>query len=256
MNAFATLNHSPFIVPDGPDLLEQVRAALDAGFSQVEVDIFSVHASIERNGAPEVAAALREVSVLGLAGLNVHDDADRTGAEIEGVLWAVDVTHPQWLLARITGELDRGAELLREYLPRMRREGVRSALEPSPFTNVRSYSDAFRALEGTGEHGVVVDSWHFFASDCDWAALETLTVDDVAYVQLEDAVPFSDDLQGDTFNRRALPGEGVMDVERFTRTLRANGYTGPWSAEVMNAQWRARPVADFARAAFDSLRPY
>lgn len=256
MNAFATLNHSPFIVPDGPDLLDQVRAALEAGFSQVEVDIFSVHASLERNGARAVAAALRDVSVLGLAGLNVHDDADRTDAEIEGVLRAIEVTQPQWLLARITGELERGAELLRRYLPRMRQAGVRSALEPSPFTNVRSYSDAFRALVGSGEHGVVIDSWHFFASGCDWTALEALTADDVAYVQLEDAVPFSDDLQADTFNRRALPGEGVMDVERFTRTLRANGYAGPWSAEVMNAQWRARPVAEFARAAFESLLPY
>jgi sugar phosphate isomerase/epimerase len=77
----------------------------------------------------------------------------------------------------------------------------------------------------------------------------------LAYVQLDDALEPSDDAQHDTLHRRALPGEGILDLARFTRALRDRSFDGVVSIEVLSDSWRRESVEAFAAAARRSVDP-
>ncbi|GDY49774.1 hypothetical protein SVIO_003970 [Streptomyces violaceusniger] len=51
---------------------------------------------------------------------------------------------------------------------------------------------------------------------------------------------------------RLLPGKGELPVRALVAELRDLGYTGPWSVEVNDPWFRALPVDEAARQAFDS----
>jgi sugar phosphate isomerase/epimerase len=46
----------------------------------------------------------------------------------------------------------------------------------------------------------------------------------------------------ESLHRRALPGEGVLQLNRFAATMRDNGFDGTVSVEVLSAQLRELPV--------------
>jgi sugar phosphate isomerase/epimerase len=52
-------------------------------------------------------------------------------------------------------------------------------------------------------------------------------------------------------NQRRIPGEGTFDLPRLAALLRARGFDGAIVLEVLNAEQRVRPLADYAA---DSLR--
>jgi sugar phosphate isomerase/epimerase len=56
----------------------------------------------------------------------------------------------------------------------------------------------------------------------------------------------------EALNRRAMPGTGVLELDRFTSTLRQRGWDGVVSVQVLSAEWRRHPLPDFARVAHDS----
>jgi sugar phosphate isomerase/epimerase len=60
----------------------------------------------------------------------------------------------------------------------------------------------------------------------------------------------------ETLHRRALPGEGVLDLDRFAATLRERGYDGIVSVEVLSAVLRELPVDVVVRRLHDTTAPY
>jgi sugar phosphate isomerase/epimerase len=60
----------------------------------------------------------------------------------------------------------------------------------------------------------------------------------------------------ETTNRRAMPGDGFLQLDRFASTLLDRGWDGMVSVEVLSDQLRAMPVADFAQRAYDATTPY
>lgn len=48
-------------------------------------------------------------------------------------------------------------------------------------------------------------------------------------------------------HRRALPGQGVLDLGRFAHTLLERGYDGTVSVEVLSAELRTHPVDEIAQ---------
>ncbi len=46
----------------------------------------------------------------------------------------------------------------------------------------------------------------------------------------------------ESLHRRALPGEGILELDRFATTLREKGYDGIVSVEVLSAELRELPV--------------
>jgi hypothetical protein len=194
------------------------------------------------------------LSCYAIAGLNVFDDIERSLAEVHELAEMCAVFTPDWLLLRLAGSLEPGLEFLSQQLGQFD-PAVKLGFEPSPFTVLRTIDDASAAVDAIGTGAVIVDSWHFFATGADWHALASLPDDRLAYVQLDDALEPSADLQFDTMHRRALPGEGNLDLARFAQALRDRNFDGVISLEVLSDRWRSEPVESFISAARRSVHP-
>jgi sugar phosphate isomerase/epimerase len=121
---------------------------------------------------------------------------------------------------------------------------------------VDTMDKALRLAVAAGDDvGLVMDSWQFFRTAGGWPALEALAGERISFAQLADglAEPMADPMF-EMSNRRAIPGQGAFDLARFRDGLRARGFDGVVSVEVLSDEWRARPVADFARATYDATR--
>lgn len=60
----------------------------------------------------------------------------------------------------------------------------------------------------------------------------------------------------ETMDRRAMPGEGELDLARFARTLTERGWAGLVSVEVLSASLRQLDIGTFARRAYETTAPY
>jgi sugar phosphate isomerase/epimerase len=116
--------------------------------------------------------------------------------------------------------------------------GAGMAVEFSPFGPVDSIPAALEVVDAArsgGRAGVMIDSWHFSFGASTWEDLAMVPLDRVAYLQFADALPLEGgDLFEETMDRRALPGEGVLELRRFASTLLERGYDGIVSVEVLN----------------------
>lgn len=119
--------------------------------------------------------------------------------------------------------------------------GIRFGIEPVGTYTVRNgrkhefiytLDGGLRLASALGENvGLLLDSWHWYASGGEISDLQRLTNHDVVYVHVNDApagVPLEEQLD----NRRLLPGEsGVIDLAGFMACLSEIGYDGPVVAE-------------------------
>jgi sugar phosphate isomerase/epimerase len=259
--AFATLNHSPFVV-EGVSLPDQFAAAADAGFPFVGPDIFALRAWRDSGRThDELADALAAsgLECYDIAGLNVSGDDAATQHEAEELLAFATALGTEWMQVRVTAPVDD------EVRARFRRvcelygtNGVGLAIEYSPYTPLNAMGDA-AALARHARHiaqtGIIVDTWHFFHGADDWSDLDALDLVDLAFVQFADGVAESTDPR-DTMHKRAVPGDGELDLDGFATRLRAKGWNGVVSLEVLSRADRALPVADFARRCHDASLPY
>jgi 4-hydroxyphenylpyruvate dioxygenase len=85
-----------------------------------------------------------------------------------------------------------------------------------------------------------------------------MPADAIAYVQFDDALPVVGDLTDEVMERRVWPGSGEFPLADFAGAIRATGYAGPVSIEVLNAAWRAEglDVVEFAREARRTNAPF
>ena len=260
--AFATLNHSPLVEPHA-DVLTQIAAAADAGYSMLSPDVFSVRAHLAAGGSlARLADALadRQLACLDLAGLTIGADEARTKHEADGLLEMARALGATWMQVRVVDEVDDG---IRSQFARTADQfgasGVGLAVEFSPLTKVKTIADARELIAGAGADartGVIVDTWHFFRGDDEWPDLEALPVDELAFVQFSDGLPAGKDPGHDTLHRRALPGQGEFDLERFSSCLRAKASRAPVSVEVLSQDLRALSVEEFALRTMETSLPY
>jgi len=83
------------------------------------------------------------------------------------------------------------------------------------------------AAIGTGNAGVLLDTWHVYTSGAPMADVGKLTARDVVLVHVNDA-PGGVDRDEQIDSTRALPPEtGVIDLAGFMGQLRGIGYDGP-----------------------------
>jgi len=99
---------------------------------------------------------------------------------------------------------------------------------------------------GTGNVGLLLDSWHWWTSGGTLEQIQKLSNEQVVYVHINDApsgIPVEE--QEDTV--RCLPGEtGVIDLVGFLRALRAIGYDGPVTPEPFSKAVYEMPAYDAA----------
>jgi len=105
---------------------------------------------------------------------------------------------------------------------------------------------------------MLVDSWHVFRGTDTLDAVAAVPADAIAYVQFDDALPVVGELTDEVMARRVWPGSGEFPLGAFADAIRATGYAGPISVEVLNAEWRAAglDVAEFAREARRTNLPF
>ena len=177
---------------------------------------------------PAIAAALR-----------------RAGAERVGT-WL----SPSHAELTYRANFDRHAARLREIARVLGEHGLRLGLEyvgtqlllvgqRYPFVHTLAETRELIAAIGTGNVGLVLDTWHWWTAGDTAEELRALRAEDVVSVDLNDApagVPKA--LQKD--NERELPlATGVIPAAPFIGALRAMGYAGPARCEPFNAKLNA-----------------
>jgi sugar phosphate isomerase/epimerase len=131
------------------------------------------------------------------------------------------------------------------------------SIEFMPVSALRSLEDAVHLLEQIDDQraGLVLDVWHFVLSGSRWETLAELPVERIGFVQLDDALADAVGTSSeDCMDHRVLPGEGAFPLTQFRDALFAKGYHGVVSVEVLSAEWRVRPIADFTRATLAATR--
>jgi sugar phosphate isomerase/epimerase len=192
---------------------------------------------------PRLAATARELGATRTATYMPSGSDDRSFRE-----------NFDWHVARLRPI----AEVLRD-------EGCRFGIE---FIGPKTFRAAFRhefihtldgvmeliAAIGTGNVGMLLDSWHLYTSGGSLADLARLTNHDVVVVHVNDApVGVARDEQIDTV--RALPMEtGVIDLVGFMRALQQMAYDGPVMPEPFSQRINDLAVSDPAAAAREAAR--
>jgi sugar phosphate isomerase/epimerase len=244
------------LTPDGRwdfATAEQLSAASAAGFTAVGINADRVDdAAVEAYTA--VGVRCHE-----LLALVVSDDGSATMTSAERLADRAQSVGAEWVLTVFTAKvppqrIQRCAKLFDGV-------GAGMAVEFTPLGAIPSISDAMevvRAASRGGRAGLMIDSWHFCFSDNTWDDLAAVPLEDIAYLQFTDALaPKSRDrMVREALHRRALPGDGVLELARFATTLRDRGYDGIVSVEVLSAALRTVPVDELTRRLYDTTAPY
>jgi sugar phosphate isomerase/epimerase len=227
-----------------------VEAARQAGFSALGITADRVDA---RAVTAFRAAGLRCHEVLALV---LEDDEDVMLRWAGQLAEAAAMIEAPWVLTVFRcGLTDTTARVIAECAARFAQAGAAMAVEFSPLGPVMSIEAGLEIVQvaGVQRAGLLIDSWHFSFGDSTWDDLARVPLDQIAYVQFDDAPALvSEDLMEETMERRLMPGDGILELDRFASTLLGRGWEGLVSVEVLNRELRSLPVPEFARLAHDA----
>jgi sugar phosphate isomerase/epimerase len=262
--SFNTFNHTSWLgLP--PSLPEQIDAAAAAGYEHIGLDMPSIRAHAEAGLAPEALAdriATAGMTPYELTFVTIVPNADATRASLEDALDLVGPIQPEYVQCLVTGPPDECVGPTRDAGAALAEHGVGLAIEYLPNIPVRSIADTLHVIERVGLPSVrvCVDTFHFFHGPDTWDDLDRLPSKQLAFVQFDDAPEVLDAgdpaLGAAMMDGRVLPGDGVFELDEFARHLDARGFDGVVSVEVLSAEWRGRPVDEFARASLTATKAF
>jgi len=106
---------------------------------------------------------------------------------------------------------------------------------------------------GTGNVGLLMDSWHWYTSHGTVDELLSLSSTDIVHVHVNDA-PAGIDVDAQIDNRRKLPvTTGVIDMKGFVNALVKIGYDGPVECEPFDQELRQMEDAAAVRKTAGAL---
>jgi sugar phosphate isomerase/epimerase len=244
------------LTPDGKwefATADLVAAASAAGFTAVGINADRVDTAAV---AAYAAAGVRCHELLALV---VGDDESATMASAEQLADRAQSIGAEWVLTVFTAKvpvqrIQRCAKLFDDV-------GAGIAVEYTPLGAIPSISDGMeyvRAATRTGRAGLMIDSWHFGFSANTWDDLAAVSLDDIAYLQFTDALEpeYRDRMIRESLHRRALPGDGILELHRFAATLLDRGWDGTVSVEVLSAQLRELPVDELVGRLYTTTAAY
>ena len=233
-----------------------VRIARETGYAGVEV-------RAERLlDAPDEAAAaagiIRPGEVWSLNGIQLqltpggHLDRERLATEMAPRLQICRQLAAAFLLvvppragggapARAGGGA-RGGQGLRRGAPAPARRGIAFEFLGFPDCPIDTPELAGRVVADLPGVHLVLDSCHWHASGA--GPLKGFPIERLVMVHLNDAPAKSPREIEDS--DRLLPGRGVIRLTELIGTLRAAGYSGPWSLETFNPDYWALPPTEVA----------
>jgi sugar phosphate isomerase/epimerase len=263
----------------GPSLSDAIALARAAGFAGLSFDSRAAARAVDERGLDTVQDQFAQAGVRpALWNLPVawRDDdqwqADlRELPQLAATARALGATRTATYMPSGSDErsfqenFDWHVARLRPIAEVLRDEGCQFGIE---FIGPKTYRAAFRhefihtldgvtelvAAIGTGNVGVMLDSWHLYTSGGSLADLERLTNHDVVVVHVNDApAGIARDEQIDTV--RTLPMEtGVIDLVGFMRALREMGYDGPVMPEPFSQRINDLAATDPEAAAREAAR--
>lgn len=264
MNALTLngFNGSPYI--GQPENLSQwIDAAAAAGFAYYTPDCPAISAWLEAGrNLPALAQQFREAGI-GCAVISVAAMLDGSAQQDRDLAFskaAGEALGAQFLQVNV-GAPDKPSQLaaLERACDTLTRTGLKLALEYMPISPLATLADTVELVDAVGHDkaGALVDIWHHNHDPQGWETLSTVPLSAIAYAEFDDALPpLGSDLIEEMLHRRTMPGEGVLDCARFAHILRDRGYDGLVSVEIINREWRERPITDFTRACHDTTRAY
>jgi sugar phosphate isomerase/epimerase len=230
------------LTPDGRwdyPTADLVSAASAAGFTAVGINADRV------DGAAVDAYAATGVRCHELLALVVSDDESATMTSSEQLADRAQTIRAEWVLTVFTAKVPltriEGCAKLFDGV------GAGIAVEYTPLGAIPTIDDGMeyvRAASRSARAGLMIDSWHFGFSDNTWDDLSAVPLDDIAYLQFTDALEpeFRERMIRESLHRRALPGDGILELRRFADTFLDRGWDGTVSVEVLSAGLRGVPV--------------
>lgn len=153
-----------------------------------------------------------------------------------------------------SADLGQAAASLAEASELAATHDVRLALEFQKTARFCASLDTTLALIAQTEAtnvGVCLDLFHFYTGPSKFEDLAYLSPENLAWVQVCDLSGVPRELAGDS--DRILPGDGDFNISPILDHLRAIGYEGCLSLEVLNPMLWSVPVAAFADAGIRAL---
>jgi sugar phosphate isomerase/epimerase len=153
--------------------------------------------------------------------------------------------------------LRSAAEILKEHGHSLGLEFIGPATSRKSAKYLFTYSmDAMLGLAagiGTGNVGLLFDTWHWYTCRSTLDDVRKLSKSDVVYVHINDA-PAGIDPLDQIDNIRCLPAEtGVIPLAELMQILTGLGYDGPVTPEPFSKTVNAMQPQDAAKATIDSL---
>jgi sugar phosphate isomerase/epimerase len=246
-----------FEVRSVADLDTYLGAVAAAGFPCVSLSINQLAAGPARAASLLATHGLRCSDLMSLS-LSRHDD--EVMARAAELADAASVLGVEYVLSLFwTRVNEESIDRFGRCADMMQRAGTRLALEMPPIGELNSISAAGSVVNavGFGRASLLIDTFHFSRGLSTWEELESFPLEGLGYVQFDDALPpESDDVMHETTDRRAMPGDGELELERFVRTLTGRGWSGLVSVEVLSEELRQLDVTTFARRAYQSSAAY
>ncbi len=152
-------------------------------------------------------------------------------------------------------DLDRAQASLAQIAKEAGQRGRRIALEfqaSSAFGNNLQTAAALVGELGSPHVGLCFDAFHYYVGPSKGEDLGYLTRDNLFHVQLCDLADVPREFASDS--DRILPGDGDIPLGPVLEHLRAIGYEGCVSVEIMNPQLWQVPPRQFGEIALTALR--
>ncbi|HEV3343130.1 MAG TPA: sugar phosphate isomerase/epimerase family protein [Pirellulales bacterium] len=170
--------------------------------------------------------------------------------EVGTLVVACDVVGPlgQEDLERVQASLTLAAARAGE-------QGIRLALEfqaSATFGNNLQTAAALISEAGSPHLGICLDVFHFYAGPSKAEDLAYLSRKNLFHVQLADIASVPREFASDA--DRILPGDGDFQLQPLLDALRAIGYEGHVSLELMNPQIWQVPARQFGEIGMTALR--
>jgi sugar phosphate isomerase/epimerase len=122
--------------------------------------------------------------------------------------------------------------------------GVRLALEPVSFSPMRTLAQSLEVLDVAARDnvGLCVDTFHLWTGGTPWDDVARLDPSLIVVAHLSDVTPRAGEEWADA-DRDVLPGDGILPLKEGVAAIRATGYDGLWSVELLGAHyWEWEPT--------------
>lgn len=141
-----------------------------------------------------------------------------------------------------------------ELCGRVAAHGLSIAFEIVAWSDVRDVPTALRLIEGIGNAGLVIDTWHVFRGGIPLADLTTIPPERILCVQVNDGARASLDPPSLDTQHRRLCGDGIFDLAGFIAALNVAGVDLPLSVEVISPELAAMELSQACRRSFETTR--